>query len=173
MTTADFVKKYQITLESFNRKAMLSELRWTTWGVKDEVMARKDEILSYLTEHHEKDEALKAVLLEKSTVIPGLSEIRSIENELKKVRIEEFDLRKNDEFEKLDAIESKRQALSQQNGDLRCTYPRAVAFLHAEYYADTNNHYQCGPALIAMQRLIDGDDPDTVTEELNKEIFKR
>ena len=174
MTTAEFIKKYHITLASFDiRRIKLSELRWMHRGIKDEVLARKDEILAYLTELHEEDEALKTDLLKNSDKIPGILELRNNEAELKNARIEKDEIQENGDCEKLNATEAKAYALSDRNWELQCTYPRAVAFLHAEYYADTNNHYQCGPALIAMQRLIDGDDPDTVTEELNKEIFKR
>jgi hypothetical protein len=141
------------------------------WNVKDgkihfdEIKAKKPEILNYLIKQEEQKQAAYKARELKIKSIEGLTELQNAINaELSYSKA--FNRMMEDEYN--DGVNPPSKPKNSST-ELKQKYPRAAAYIKAENWSFTNHYAKSSAGNRAKERIINGEDYNTVITEMEKE----
>lgn len=170
MTIAELVERYNIALtyrvadgEKKTILAIRDKVRVTKDNALDEIKSVREDIIQYLREKEEREEAAWRERQKKIDSIPGLLKIRAAYDDLRKW---------NEEFEKSfeDVGGLGVRVKPQYDFDsMYKEYPKAAAYLKAESYYFKSNYELSIIGKRALDKIIDGDYIKAI-EEMEAEL---
>lgn len=163
MTIAEVIKKYNIRVVNDGTQLACDKRIAKVNEDVSFVKENKAEIIKYLAEEVEAKRKAVEDRKAKIAAIEGLDEIIEAKRDLENWHYEfqksfsdvgGLGVRKKPEYD-FDAMYTR--------------YPRAAAYLKAESFANASNYMKANAGKNAKERIINGDNPETVIEEMEKE----
>lgn len=151
----EMIKKHEITIGFNPEKGEVLRFRAGAKEVREEIKSLKPEILAELKRR-------KSECQTKITSIEGLEEIRHA-----KYQLSEWRKKNNASIDRGDSVYVPRPKVDVDA--LEKQYPRAAAYLLAEGYRFSANYNKSAAGEKAMERIINGEDHETVISEMESE----
>ena len=174
MTASDMIKEYGILLETksdASGKRILTGRLFVANAQKanrdnmvEVIRFQKDEIAEILIGEYKNAEKKAAEREQKIKEIPGLAEIRKAVADIDKWH-REF----NKSFERGCGGLGVRPKPKYDLESMKKQYPRAAAYLYAEGYSFAANYAKAAAGRKALEKIIDGDDPEIAIKEMENE----
>lgn len=158
----EIIKKYNLKVVDGDKLSASQILR----KHKDDeefVKSHKQEIIRFIKAEEEAARKAAAERRAKIDSIPGLKELQTAIHEHQEYNYEFSKFIENDAIGKCPAKPTS------DIGALKSAYPRAAAYIEAESYMDAAHYVKASAGKKAKERIINGDDPETVIADMESE----
>lgn len=172
MTLNELIKRYGIKLSieyrdgkrtPTGRLYVADSANAKRYGDWEKIVSAKEEIKAILLQEFEEEQRAAEEREAKINAIPGLKEIKAAKEDLENWHYEfEYSFRDVGGMGVRPKPQYDFEALYKK-------YPRANAYLKAEAYSRTASHAKASAGKKALERIINGEDCDTVLSEMKAE----